>query len=156
MTDGAGSTPTERLAALGIVLPLATAPVGSFINATQVGPILYVSGHTAWGEGRTGGLVGSEMSIEDAYANARAVGLRLLTSVVGALGSLDRVKRVVKVNGMVRASADFADHPRVINGCSDLLEEVFGDAGRHARTSIGVASLPFCAPVEIEALFEVA
>lgn len=145
MTDGAGSTPTERLAALGIVLPLATAPVGSFINATQVGPILYVSGHTAWGEGRTGGLVGSEMSIEDAYANAHAVGLRL-----------DRVKRVVKVNGMVRASADFADHPRVINGCSDLLEEVFGDAGRHARTSIGVASLPFCAPVEIEALFEVA
>lgn len=154
MTDGA-ITPTERMTALGIVLPVATAPVGRFISATQVGPILYVSGHTAWPEGRTGGLVGGEMSIEDAYANARAVGLRLLAAVVGTLGSLDRVKRVVKVNGMVRATPDFAAHPRVINGCSDLFEEVFGEAGRHARTSIGVASLPFCAPVEIEAMFEI-
>jgi enamine deaminase RidA (YjgF/YER057c/UK114 family) len=147
-------TPSQRLAALGIDLLPPPAPVASFINVVRVGPLLFLSGHTAW-LNQTGGLVGQDVTVEQAYENARAVGLSLLSALKETIGSLDRVKRVVKVNGMVRAIADFEFHPEVIDGCSHLLVQVFGNNGQHARTAIGVGSLPRRAPVEIEAIFEI-
>ena len=133
-------------------LPPLDPPVGSYVHAARTGNLLFLAGK---GVVAARGKVGSEVSKEEAYQHARGVGLLLLAAMKHELGDLRRVKRVVKVVGFVNAAPDFQDHPFVINGCSDLFVEVFGEAGRHARTAVGVASLPFGISVEIEAIVEV-
>lgn len=133
-------------------LPPLGPPSGSYIHAVRTGSLLFLAGK---GPEVARGKVGSEVSKEEAYEQAREVGLLLLAAMKHELGSLSQVKRVVKVAGFVNAAPDFKDHPFVVNGCSDLFVEVFGDEGKHARTSVGVASLPFGISVEIEAIVEV-
>jgi enamine deaminase RidA (YjgF/YER057c/UK114 family) len=141
----------------GIVLPALTKPGGNFVTTVTCGRLLFTAGHGPVRDGSvpTSGVVGEDLDVEAAYKVARSVGLNVLSSVRQALGTLDRVDRVVKVLGMVRATAGFTDHPKVVNGFSDLMVEVFGDAGRHARSAVGMASLPNGIPVEIEAIFEI-
>lgn len=132
-------------------LPPLSPPSGSYVHAVRTGNLLFLAGK---GLIAARGKVGSEVSKEEAYRHARDVGLLLLAAMKDELGNLGRVKRIVKVVGFVNAVPDFEDHPFVINGCSDLFVEVFGDAGKHARTAVGVASLPFGISVEIEAIAE--
>ena len=146
-----------RLLELGITLPAVGAPMGSYVHAVQTGNLLYLAGkgpHNADGS-MPKGKVGQDVSTDDAYKHARSVGLTLIAVLKETLGDLDRVKQVVKVLGMVNAAPDFGDQPRVINGCSDLFVEVFGDAGKHARSAVGMGSLPNGITVEIEAIVEV-
>lgn len=146
-----------RVAELGLELPEAPAPGGNYTPMVQVGDICYVSGHGPLkpdGE-MLKGRVGSEVSEEDGYVAARQVGLAMLATLRANLGSLDRVKRVVKVLGMVNAAPDFETHPKVMNGFSDLMVEVFGDPGRAARSAIGMGSLPGNISVEVEAIVQV-
>ena len=147
----------KRLKALGIDLGTVSAPVANYVNAVRTGNLLYLAGKgpRAVNGVRPIGKVGRDFTADQAYQHARTVGLDLLAVMRSELGSLDRVKRVVKVLGMVNAAPEFADHPRVINGCSDLFVEVFGDAGRHARSAVGMGSLPMGIPVEIEVIVEV-
>jgi enamine deaminase RidA (YjgF/YER057c/UK114 family) len=142
-----------KLRELGITLPDIYAPGGNYVHAVRTGNLLFLAGK---GPEKIEGKVGADMSVEQAQAAARQVGLLLLAVMRQELGSLDRVARVVKVLGLVNATPEFRDHPQVINGCSDLLVSVFGDRGRHARTSMGAGSLPHQIPVEIEAIVEVA
>ena len=144
----------DRLAELGIELPAPVRPVANYVRYVQTGNLLFVSG-TGPAPGTPQGKVDADVSVEEAYQAARSTGLQILATVQDALGSLDRVTRVVKVLGMVNSSPDFGDQPAVINGCSDLLVEVFGDAGRHSRSAVGFAALPAGIVVEIEATFEV-
>lgn len=150
-------TPEARLVQLGITLPPAPPPVASYVNAVRTGNLLFVSGKCALtADGKLpAGRVGVEFTVEEGYRLARSTGLALLATLRAELGTLDRVRRIVKVLGLVAAPPEFGDHPKVINGCSDLLVEVFGDAGRHARSAVGVSSLPFVTPVEIELVAEV-
>jgi len=147
-------TPYERLAALGITLPSAPPPIANFITHVREGNILYLSGQgPREADGHLhAGKVGSEVSTEEAYQHARLTGINLLAVMHDALGDLSRVKRVVKLLGMVNAVPHFENHPSVINGCSDLLIEVFGEAGQHARSAVGFGSLPGNITVEIEAI----
>jgi enamine deaminase RidA (YjgF/YER057c/UK114 family) len=147
----------KRLADLGIVLPAAIAPIANYVPSVLSGNLLFISGQGAAGaDGRwLTGRVPDQIGADEGYQRARATGLRILTVARQALGSLDRVQRVVKILGFVNATPDFHDHPGIINGCSDLLVEVFGDRGRHSRSAVGVASLPVNLSVEIEAVFEV-
>jgi enamine deaminase RidA (YjgF/YER057c/UK114 family) len=147
----------KRLAELGIVLPALPQPVANYVPFTISGNLLFVSGQgpRAADQKFMTGKVGREITVEDAYAHARLVGINLLSVVHHAQNGLSSVRRVVKLTGFVNASDDFVDHPKVINGCSDLLVAVFGDAGRHARSAIGVGSLPGNITVEIEAIFEI-
>ncbi len=147
-------TPEERLQQLGLVLPAVTAPRGNFDAYVLDGNMLYLSGKGAPAreDMATVPKVGREISAAEASARAREVGLHLIATMKAALGDLSRVRRVVKVLGMVNATPDFMQHTEVINGCSDLLVEVFGDAGRHARSAVGVGSLPRGFAVEIEAV----
>lgn len=148
------ATPYDRLTELGIELPSAPPPIANFVTHVIEGNILYLSGqgprepngfmHT--------GKVGLDVSAEQAYADARLTGINLLAVMQDALGDLSRVRRVVKLLGMVNAAPDFADHPLVINGCSDLFNAVFGPAGQHARSAVGFGSLPGNITVEIEAI----
>ena len=146
-----------RLKSLGIELPAAPRPMGSYATAVRSGDLLFLSGHGPLLDGRVThqGRVGRELTIEQGQEAARVTGLNLLATARDALGSLDRVRRVVKVLGMVQCADDFTDHPKVINGFSDLMVEVFGDAGRHARAAVGMGSLPFGIAVEIEMILEV-
>src|SRR6188474_423181 len=148
----------ENLKKLGIDLGTVSAPVANYVNAVRTGNLLYLAGKgpRAVNGVRPIGKVGRDFTADQAYQHARTVGLDLLAVMRAELGSLDRVKRVVKLLGMVNAAPEFADHPRVINGCSDLFVEVFGDAGRHARSAVGMGSLPMGIPVEIECIVEVA
>ena len=148
----------RRLKELGIALPAAGAPVANYVNAVLAGNLLFLAGKgpPAAGGRRPSGKLGREYTVEQGYQHARAVGLELLAAMKAELGSLDRVKRVVKVLGMVNAVPDFQDQPKVINGCSDLFVEVFGERGRHARSAVGMGSLPLGIPVEIECIVEVA
>lgn len=148
----------QKLAELGISLPELPQPAGTYVPYVIAGNLLFVSGNgprLANGE-YAHGKVGRDVTVEQAYGHARLVGITLLAIVRAALGSLDRVKRVVKLLGMVNAVPEFTEQPRVINGCSDLFVEVFGEAGRHARSAVGMGSLPFQITVEIEAIFEIA
>ncbi|MEM7407213.1 MAG: RidA family protein [Pseudomonadota bacterium] len=142
----------ERLRELGISLPDTGNPAGNYVPAVRTGNLLFLSGK---GPGNASGKVGGDFSIDEGYAHARAVGLALIATMQAELGDLNRVKRIVKVLGMVNAAPDFGAHPKVINGCSDLFVEVFGDAGRHARSAVGMGSLPNQIPVEIECIVEV-
>ena len=147
----------QRLKQLGIDLGSVSSPVANYVNAVRTGNLLYLSGkgpRPVDGQ-RPSGKVGRDYTAEQAHQHARSVGLDLLAVMRTELGSLDRVKRVVKLLGMVNAVPDFADHPKVINGCSDLFVEVLGDRGRHARSAVGMGSLPMGIPVEIEVIVEV-
>lgn len=149
--------PEQRLQQLGLVLPAVTAPRGNFDAYVLDGNTLYLSGKGAPAreDMATVPKVGREISATEARDHAREVGLHLIATMKAALGDLSRVRRVVKVLGMVNATPDFMQHTEVINGCSDLLVEVFGDAGRHARSAVGVGSLPRGFAVEIEAVVSV-
>jgi enamine deaminase RidA (YjgF/YER057c/UK114 family) len=151
-------TPEDRLAALGFSLPKVPSPIANFVNAVRVGSLLFLSGQgplTADGRLMTG-KVGRTVSAAEAYDHARLTGLNLLAVMAEYAGGLARIKRVVKLFGMVNAAEDFRDHPKVINGCSDLLCAVLGDAGMHARSAVGMGSLPNGITVEIEAIVEIA
>jgi enamine deaminase RidA (YjgF/YER057c/UK114 family) len=147
-----------RLQQLGIDLPHAAAPAGNYAAAVRSGSQLFVSGQLpiADGELRHRGKLGGEVDLGTGQAAARLCALNILAQARGALGTLDRVAWVVKLVGFVNSTADFVDQPKVINGASDLMAELFGDRGQHARSAVGVASLPFGAAVEVEAIFEVA
>jgi enamine deaminase RidA (YjgF/YER057c/UK114 family) len=147
----------QRLASLGLRLPELPQPVGLYVDAVPDGDHLYLSGkgpRRADGTRRTG-KVGTEISVEEATEDALLTGLNLLAAIRSAVGSLDRVERVVKIFGMVNAAPGFGDHPKVIDGCSKLMVDVFGEAGRHARSAVGVGSLPGNMTVEIEAIVKV-
>lgn len=146
-----------RVKELGITLPQPATPVANYIPAVRVGNLLFVSGHGPLRDGKATarGKLGKDLSVEEGYKVAREVGLNLLASARAALGSLDRVKRVVKVLGMVASAEGFNDQPKVINGFSDLMVEIFGENGRHARSAVGMAELPMGIPVEIEMILEV-
>lgn len=147
-----------RLAELGIELPEAKAPAANYVSAVLSGNLLFLAGKGPYKPdgGMHTGVVGQDVTIEEAYAHARLTGLHLLATIQAEIGDLDRVVRIVKVLGMVNAVPGFTQQPEVINGCSDLLVEVLGDRGRHARSAVGVASLPRNITVEIEAIVEVA
>ncbi|MDW6024594.1 RidA family protein [Mesorhizobium sp. BAC0120] len=150
-------SPHHRIAALDLELLPAPTPIGTFRNVLQVGNILYVSGQGPLDADGIlhKGKVGRDVSVEMAYQHARLTGLNILSVLAEHLGDLKRVKRFVKLLGFVNATQDFQDHPRVINGCSDFLVEVFGEDGVHARSAIGVASLPNNITVEVEAIVEI-
>ncbi len=142
-----------------ITLPRPPVPLANYIGAVRVGTLLFVSGHGPLGaDGKPSvlGKLGRDLSVEQGYKAARVVGLNVLATVRANLGSLDKVKRVVKVLGMVNSDEGFKDQPKVINGFSDLIVEVFGEAiGKHARSAVGMAALPNGIPVEIEMILEV-
>jgi enamine deaminase RidA (YjgF/YER057c/UK114 family) len=147
----------KKLVGLGLELPEPPVPVGNYLPAARVGNLVFTSGQTARINGvrRHVGVVGQEVSQENAYLSARDAMLNCLACVKQAVGSLDRVKRVVKVIGFVNAGRDFAAQPAAINGASDLLEKLFGQAGRHARSAVGLSSLPSNVSVEVELIVEV-
>ena len=161
VTTGGGraqeQTPEARLAALGITLPAVDKPVANYVKAVRTGNLVYTSGHGPCGplQPDQKGRVGSDLTIEQGAAAARATGICLLATLKSELGSLSRVKRIVKVLGMVNAGPGFADQPKVMNGFSNLMVAVFGDRGRHARSAVGMASLPSDMAVEIEMVVEV-
>ncbi|MFV0473297.1 MAG: RidA family protein [Pikeienuella sp.] len=147
-----------RLQELGLEIPDAPAPVANYVPHARSGDLVFISGQVS---GKPGALIagklGAGMSVEDGAKAARACGLALIAQMKAACGGdLDRVARVVKLIGFVNAAPDFPDHPKVVNGCSDLMVEVFGDKGRHARSAVGVSGLPLGAAVEVEAIFEIA
>ncbi|WP_256977726.1 RidA family protein [Bordetella genomosp. 10] len=148
----------QRLIELGIELPNAPVPGGNFIPARIVGPFLYISGQVpAWnGQDHNSGKVGAEITVEQAQQAARICALNILAQARTALGgSLDRLRSCIRLGGFVNAAPDFDQHPKVINGASDLIGQVMGEAGRHVRVAIGSSSLPRNVAVEIEGLFEV-
>jgi enamine deaminase RidA (YjgF/YER057c/UK114 family) len=147
----------EKLAARGLVLPAMPAPVANYVRTVRAGNLLFVSGH---GPSRDGamqyiGKVGANLTVEEGYQAAQLVALNCLASVKDALGDLDRVRRVVKLLGMVNCTPEFTQQPQVINGASDLLVDLYGEAGRHARSAVGMGSLPGGIAVEIEMILEV-
>ena len=146
-----------RLEELGIELPPPSKPVGNYLSCKRVGDLLYVGGHGPVSrEGIITGKVGGAVSLEQGREAARRTALCCLASVQDELGSLDRVRQVVKVLGMVNVAPGFNQTPAVIDGCSDVLVEIFGEAGRHTRSAVGMAELPFDISVEIEMVLEVA
>lgn len=151
------SSPSQRLAELGITLPAVAAAAGSYVPTARSGNHVFTAGQLPFVDGTLAatGKVGAEVSPEEAKECARIAGLNLLAAVDAAVG-LDQVVRIVKIVGFVASAEGFTGQPGVINGVSDLLVEVFGDAGRHARSAVGVAELPLGAPVEVEAIVEVA
>lgn len=149
-------THEERLAAAGIELPATYPPAGLYEKAVLVGELLHVGGHGPVAEGqRWSGKVGAAYDLAEAQEAARVTGLQILRTVRDELGTLDRVIRVVKIFGMVNCAPGFNETPAVINGCSQLLHDVFGPAGAHTRSAVGMAELPFDIPVEIEGIFQV-
>jgi enamine deaminase RidA (YjgF/YER057c/UK114 family) len=149
----------QKLKELGIDLGTVSAPVANYVNAVRTGNLLYLAGKGPRADAhgcRPVGKLGRDFTAEQGYQAARTVGMDLLAVMRAELGSLDKVRRVVKVLGMVNAMPEFTDHPKVINGCSDLFVEVFGEAGKHARSAVGMGSLPMGIPVEIEVIVEVA
>jgi len=150
-------SPEQKLKELKIDLGTVSAPIANYVNAVRAGNLLFLAGKGPRDEhgARPTGKVGREYSVEQAYQHARSIGMDLLAVMREELGSLDKVKRVVKVLGMVNAVPEFQDHPRVINGCSDLFVQVLGERGKHARSAVGMGSLPFGIPVEIECIVEV-
>jgi enamine deaminase RidA (YjgF/YER057c/UK114 family) len=147
-------TPEQKLASLGLTLPDAPNPLAVYRPARQVGNTIYLSGQIPRNPDGSFilGRLGRDASVEDGYEAARNVGLQLLSVVKSVVGDLSRVEAVAKVTGMVNAEPDFIDHAKVINGCSELLVEVLGEAGYHARSAVGMGSLPFGVVLEIEAI----
>ena len=147
----------KRLKELGIELPVVSPPVATYVNAVRVGNLIYLSGKGPLQADGTliTGKVGKQVSIEQGQAAARLTGLQLLAALKAEIGSLNKVKRIVKVLGMVNCDSDFTQHPLVINGFSDLMVEVFGERGKHARSAVGMGSLPGNISVEIEMIVAV-
>ena len=147
----------QKIKELGLILPQPSKPVANYVPAVKTGNLLFVSGHGPYNDGKTkmSGKVGRELTIEEGYQTARNAALNCLASVKATIGDLDKVKRVVKLLGMVNCTDDFKDQPKVINGCSDLLVAIFGDVGKHARSAVGMQSLPNQIPVEIEMILEI-
>jgi enamine deaminase RidA (YjgF/YER057c/UK114 family) len=147
----------ERLAALGLTLPPVAAPVAAYVPAVRTGTYVYVSGQVPVADGKlaAAGKVGAEVTAEDAAGMARTCALNAIAAAAEAAGGLDRIRRIVKVVGFVASAPGFSGQPQVINGASELLIEVFGEDGKHARSAIGVAELPLNAPVEVELIAEV-
>ena len=147
----------NRLAELGITLPTPAAPVASYVPAVEQGGLLHISGQISVGE--EGNLIlgrlGEDMNLERGTEAARRCGIMLLAQMQAALGSLDRVERIVKLGAFVNSAPDFTDQPKVANGASELMQEVFGEAGRHARSAVGVAVLPLGVTVEVDAIVAV-
>lgn len=148
-------TIADRLSELGITLPEPVAPVANYVPFVKSGNLLFISGQVSLGpDGLVRGRLGENMDLEAGQAAARLCGVNLLAQAQAALGSLDKVTRVVKLGGFVNASGDFTDIPKVINGCSDLMVDVLGDAGRHARSAVACPVLPLGAAVEVDAVIE--
>src|SRR5215472_12288843 len=148
----------QRFEQLHISLPEVGPALGNYVHAKRIGNLLYLSGKGPEGADGTmpKGKLGAGLSVDEGYRHARQVGLVLIAAMRDALdGDLDRVEGIVKVLGMVNATPDFEDHPKVVNGCSDLFVEVFGENGRHARSAVGMSSLPAGIPVEIEVIVAV-
>ena len=151
------STIENKHTELGLILPDPVSPAGSYLPAYQAGSLVFTSavGPRAADGTNITGLVPRDISVDEAYQASRRTGLRILTNLKSVIGDLDRVAHVVKVSGMVQATEDFNEYAKVVNGCSDLFVEIFGDAGKHARGSMGVTRNPFDGVVSIEAVFEV-
>jgi len=147
----------DRLNALGVVLPAPIAPVANYVPFVKVGALVHISGQVSVdATGGIKGTVGTDVDLEQAQRAARLCGINLIAQMKAAAGGdLDRVKRVVKLGGFVQAGPDFFDIPKVLNGCSDLMVEAFGDAGRHARSAVGVYRLPLDFAVEVDAVVEI-
>ena len=150
-------TVESRLQELGVTLPTPATPAANYVPYKVFGNQLFISGQlpVVDGEFRYRGKLGADIDLEAGQAAARMCGLNILAQARAALGTLDRVERVVKLVGFVNGTADFTDQPKVVNGASELMTEVFGDRGQHARSAVGVASLPFGVAVEVEAILEV-
>ena len=145
-----------RLVALGITLPEAPKPVANYVPTLIAGDLLYISGQISMADGIvTTGRLGADLAIEQGQAAARLSAIQILAQAKAALGELDRVAQVVKLTGFVNATPDFADHPKVINGASDLMVDVFGDKGRHTRAAVGASSLPINCAVEVDAILRI-
>lgn len=151
-------TVEKRLAELGIVLPQPVAPVANYVPFVRSGSLVHISGQISIdAEGGVKGVIGTELDLEAGVAAARLCGINLIAQMKAAAdGNLARVARVVKLNGFMQAGPDFFDIPKVMNGCSDLMVQAFGDAGRHARSSVGVYRLPLNFAVEVDAVVELA
>ena len=150
--------PEQKLDELGIALPASPAPMANYVSAVRTGDLLSLAGHGPAHSpdgSMLKGKLGGDINVEEGYEAARLVCLNLLATVKAELGELDRVVRVVKLLGMVNCTPDFTQQPAVINGCSDLLVEVFGERGKHARSAVGLNSLPVGIPVEIEMIVQV-
>jgi enamine deaminase RidA (YjgF/YER057c/UK114 family) len=151
-------SPEDKLRALGIELPKAPSPLGSYVPCVQSGSLLFVSGMLPLRGGaltRTGKL-GDTITLDEAREDARVAAINALAVVKARIGSLDAIKQCLKITGYIASSPDFTDQPKVLNAASDLIHEIFGEAGRHARAAVGVSVLPLNSPVEIEFIFEVA
>ena len=147
----------DKLAEKGIIIPEAAAPVASYLPAVEAGGFLHISGQISMNEDKSliTGRLGEDMDVAAGEAAARRCGIMLLAQMKAALGSLDRVERVVKLGGFVNSTPDFTDQPKVVNGASNLMEEAFGEAGRHARSAVGVNTLPLGVAVEVDAIVKV-
>ena len=147
----------QRLAELGITLPQAAAPVAAYVPTVEVGGLLHVSGQISFAEDGSliKGRLGDDVDLDAGMAAARRCGVMLLAQIKAALGSLDRVERIVKLGVFVNSTVDFTDHPKVANGASELMVEVFGEAGKHARSAVGVPVLPLGVAVEVDAIVAV-
>jgi len=154
--QSSGNDPEARLKEMGITLKVPDKPTANFLLAVQVGNLVFLSGHGPMQENGEymKGKVGSDLDVTQGAAAARLTGISLLTSLKYQIGSLNRVKRIVKVLGMVNAVTTFEQHPQVMHGFSDFMVEVFGESGKHARSAVGMGSLPFNIPVEIEMIVE--
>ncbi len=157
MTDSTETDVNKKLAELGISLPDAPAPAANYVPFVRTGNLVYVSGQVSMdADGLVRGKLGENMSVEDAQKAARLCALNLLAQVNAACdGDLNKVVQVVKLTGFVNATPDFTQHPQVVNGASDLMAEVFGDAGRHSRAAVGSSSLPLGVAVEVEGIFQI-
>lgn len=147
----------EKIKRLGIVIPESPKPLGSYIPCVQTGSLLFLSGMLPLREGRLTrtGRVGESVSLQEAQEDARQCVVNALSVLKSHLGSLERIKRCVKLNGYVVSAPDFTEQPKVLNAASDMLFEIFGEAGRHARAAVGVAVLPLNSPLEIDFIFEI-
>jgi enamine deaminase RidA (YjgF/YER057c/UK114 family) len=153
-TAQTASDAEARLKALNIILPPDAAPAGNFVNYVISGKLLFLAGNTGGPAWAGKGKLGKDLTVEQGREAARQAGIIMLGKIKSALGSLDRVKRIVKVLGMVNSAEGFGDQPLVVNGFSDLMVEVFGEAGKHARSAVGMAGLPGNTPVEVEMIVE--
>lgn len=149
--------PEKKLEQLGLQIPKYSAPIANYVKWVKDGNKLYLAGHGHCGNPTRvdRGKVGKDLTVEEGYLAARNVGLCMLATIKDAIGDLSKVKRIIKVMGMVNSTEDFVDHPQVMNGFSDLMVEVFGDKGKHARSAVGMNSLPLNLAVEIEMLLEI-
>jgi enamine deaminase RidA (YjgF/YER057c/UK114 family) len=147
----------NKLAELGITLPTPAAPIATYVGVVRTGSLLFVSGQLCLADGKlvAKGQLGAAVSTEEGQAAARACAINLIAQVKSAVSDLDRVLRVVRLNGFINSAPGFVDGPKVMNGASDLVVAIFGDKGLHTRTTVGVAALPLDAAVEVDGIFEV-